>query len=198
MHFTQIENISSQNGGWIRPSKFKYGLQINQLLNGSGHGMLTDVDLIFKLGKSEVATGLFFQSKYQKISGISLQYKYFITNGMYTNLYTHYSFMFHYQNCLNDNLNKLFHPQDFGTCCEFEKFNTMTHNIGIGLETMTFNNLYIDLKIGVGGYFSSVEGNDNRNKNVFSREDNGFSVMGSVGILYRISTKDKKRRFGHY
>jgi hypothetical protein len=198
LHFTYLENVISQKGGWIKVSNFSFGVQINEVLNGSGHGMVSDIDLIFKKGKSEIATGVFAQNNFEKISGLSFQYKYFIIPNNYAHFYTHYTFMYHYQNCLNNNWNQQFHPQDFKTCCEFEKFNTISNQIGIGLETMTLKNLFLDSKIGIGGYMSKVVGADNRNKDVLGRDDNEVSLLVSIGLLYRFTTKDKKRKFGNY
>ena len=194
-YLQQTEQVFSQINCWTK-KPISYGIQIEEVLNGSGHGLLTNVDLILKIGKSEIGAGLFAQSMDKKLSGLSFQFKYFITSDLYTNFYTHFTSMFHYQNCLNDNLNEQFHPQDYSNCCQYEKFNTFNNTVGIGLETMTLKNLYIDARIGVGGYSSTVCGEDTRNGNVIGREDIGVAIMASIGILYRISTTDKKRKLG--
>jgi hypothetical protein len=188
----------SQNQGWIKKSKLEYGIQINQLLDGSGHGMITDLDLLFKSGNSQVSFGLFTQSKFEKISGASFQFKYYLTDYKYSNLYSHYSLMYHKQNYLTNNLNQIYHPQDYNPNVEYEKFNTISNNIGLGIESSLLKRLYLDFKVGIGGYISFVCGEDERNQNVIAREDKGFSLMASVGISYKIKGKDKKRRFGRF
>jgi hypothetical protein len=195
----QFENGLAQRFAYTQPYKLNFGIQLNQVLNGSGHGMLTDVDLIVRAGQGQFAIGTFMQDKPFKFAGLSFQYKYFITSNKFINIYTHYSFMFHYQNCLNDRLNKAFHPQEYSNFCEYEKYNTLTNHIGFGIESMALDNFYVDAKIGIGGYFSSVIGADNRNKSTICREDAGFSFMVSIGVLYRISiSKHEKHRAGGY
>ena len=193
----QAGKVYSQSG-WIKTSRYEYGARLSQLINGSGHGMLTDFELLFKKGYGEVSAGVFTQSKFKKLSGFSFQYKYQITQNKFNNLYAHSTFMYHYQNCLNDNLNKLSHPQDYTNCCEFEKFNTLVGQLGIGIEGALTKRLYLDLKIGIGGYFSCIQGEDNRNKNIVGRDDNGFSFMSGLGLSYKIKAKDKKSKFGKY
>jgi len=198
LQIMQINTVYSQKSGWIKKSEFTIGMQINQVIDGSGHGMVTDADLLLKNGQFEIALGAFTQSKFDKIGGASFQFKFIFTTHDFTNLYVHYSFMYHYQNCLNNLLNEEFHPGENSTLSEYEKYNTTNHQIGIGLETMTLKNLYVDIRIGIGGYFSEIVGEDNRNTNIVGREDNGFSVMASLGLKYRFSQKFKKQRFGRF
>jgi hypothetical protein len=194
----QLNKVYSQNNSWIKKSDFTFGMQINQVVDGSGHGMLTDADLILKKGPFEIGLGAFTQSKFDKIGGTSFQFKFNFTTHDFTNLYVHYSFIYHYRNCLNNHLNEEYHPGENGTSCEYEKYNTLNHQIGIGIETMIIKNLYVDVKIGIGGYFSQVVGEDNRNTNIVGREDNGFSTMASLGLKYRFSQKFKKQKFGKF
>jgi hypothetical protein len=198
LQIMQINTVYSQNSGWIKKSEFTMGMQINQVIDGSGHGMVTDADLLLKNGQFEISLGAFTQSKFDKIGGASFQFKFIFTTHDFTNLYVHYSFMYHYQNCLNNLLNEEFHPGENSTLCEYEKYNTMNHQIGLGLEAMTLKNLYVDIRIGIGGYFSQIVGEDNRNTNIVGRDDNGFSAMASLGLKYRFSQKFKKQRFGRF
>ncbi len=192
------EQAISQNRGWIKTSRIKYGMQINQIFNGSGHGLLTDVDFFLKFGHNEIAAGVFTQINFDKISGASLQYKYFVTHDDYINLYAHCTLMYHYKNCLTDNLNQIFHPQDYSGGCEYEKYNTLVNHVGIGVETKLLHHVLLDANIGIGYNSSRVVGVDMRNKNIAIRDDAGFAASASLGIVYQICVKNKKMRFGNY
>jgi hypothetical protein len=187
----QSNDVLSQKPYYQRLD-FNYGVQVNEVLNGCGHGLLTELDLIIGNDIHEFAIGSFTQDKSINISGFSFQYKIFIVPSEGATLFLYYSFMYHYKNQLSNTLNEAIHPQtDF---LEFEEYNTISNSVGIGVESSIKGNFYINAKIGLGGYLSKVVGEDNRNLNIVSREDSGFSVMGSLGFSYKINSKDKHRR----
>jgi hypothetical protein len=187
----QSNDVLSQKPYYQRLD-FNYGVQVNEVLNGCGHGLLTELDFIIGNDIHEFAIGGFTQDKSINISGLSFQYKIFIVSSEGANLFLHYSFMYHYKNQLSNTLNEAIYPEV--NYKEFEEFNTISNSIGIGVESLLKGNFYFNAKIALGGYISKVVGEDNRNLNIIGRDDNGFSAMGSIGFSYKINTKDKHRR----
>jgi len=189
---SHIENANSQHRKWIKTYMTQFGLQINETMNGTGHGLQTGLDLSYKYGSSEFIAGIFAQSSFDRISGASLKYKYFIVSEKYFSLYCHNTLMYHHHNSLTDNLNEAYHPNDYNSSVEYEKFNTIADHLGIGSEMMLVKNLYLDLKIGLGGYLSSVVGQDNRDKNVIVRDDKELTFMAGVGLIFRLREQSSR------
>lgn len=177
------------------PLKKEIGGAINLTNTSSGLGLLAEANLFVKVEHSEFKLGVVFQNEYKKISGFSWQYRYYLLDNENVNLYLHYYGMANRNINLRSEINYIFHRFNYSEVEEFEKFNTQEHYAGFGIQVKTVKNLFVDAKIGIGGYMSQVLGEDLRDKNSTSHFDNDFGVLLSVGLRYKIEIKTKKKRW---
>ena len=177
------------------PKKVEIGANLNITNTSSGLGTLSETNLLFKFERSEFKAGVVFQNEYQKISGFSLQYRYYLIDNDNINLYLHYFYMNNKDVNLRSEINYIFHRFNYSEVIEFERFDTQEHYLGFGLQVKIAKNLFVDGKIGIGGYFSQVLGEDTRDKNTTYHFDNDFAALLSIGLQYRFEIKNKKQRW---
>ena len=188
-HMFLFENIMSQ----CKSKKEKeIGISINTLVSSSGHGILSDLNLVFKCENSEFAVGALIQDEYLSLSGANIKYRYYMVNDDLIKFYLHYTFNYHINSVLSSRLNETFHTEEYLKTEQIERFQTFENYLGFGFQTKISKKLFFDANIGVGGYFSTVKGEDFRCTSSLCREDEAFSVMASIGIQYRLQIKHKK------
>ncbi|MCF6242630.1 MAG: hypothetical protein L3J74_14950 [Bacteroidales bacterium] len=175
--------------------KQAYGIASNFTNTSSGLGLLTETNLFYKCGKSEFKAGFVWQNQYQKISGLNLQYRYYLADNDYFNVFLYMNTMRNYNVNLRKEINAVVHRYNYSEIPELERFNTQEHYVGFGIQVRLVQNLFIDSKIGFGGYTSQILNEDYRNKNTTYHSDNDFALQLSVGLHYKVDIRKKSKRW---
>ena len=176
-------------------SRIDIGIASNLTNTSSGLGLLNETNVFYKCGRSEIKSGMVWQSQYAKISGFTIQYRYYLINnddlGLFTMLYT----MRNYNVNLRNEINQVLHHFNYSELKEFERFNTQEYYLGFGIHFKLFKELFLDSKIGFGAYTSQILNEDLRDKNTTYHSDNGFGLLLSAGLRYQINIPNKKKRW---
>ncbi len=175
--------------------KQAYGIASNFTNTSSGLGLLTETNLFYKCGRSEYKAGFIWQNQYQKISGFSLQYRYYLADNDYFNLFLYMNTMRNYNVNLRREINQVLHRFNYTEIAEFERFNTQEHYVGFGIQVRLVRNLFVDSKIGFGGYTSQILNEDFRDKNTSYHADNDFALQLSIGLHYKVDIRRKSKRW---
>ncbi len=179
-----------------KPYKQKsYGIASNLTNTSSGLGLLTETNVFYKCGRSEFKAGFVWQNQYQKISGFDLQYRYYLADNDYFNLFLYMNTMRNYNVNLRKEINTVLHRYNYSEIPEFERFNTQEHYVGFGIQIRLVQNLFLDSKIGFGGYTSQILNEDYRDKNTSYFSDNDFALQLSVGLHYKVDIRRKSKRW---
>jgi len=188
-----IFNAWSQ--GCMKTKIYETGITINTMNTSSGLGFLIENSVFLKCNRNELSGGIVYQKGYNKISSYIVQYKHYVIDNNRINLHFYYSYMNSKNANLRSELNYIFHKFEFEEVKEFEKFDIREHFAGFGIQVQLLNNLFLDSKIGFGGYFSDVINEDTRNKNIIYHEDNAFGLQLSAGLRYKLRVNNQKTRW---
>ncbi len=174
-----------------------YGVNLNQVSTGSGHGSEYVINTNFQQGRKSLELGMLVQNN-SRISGGDMKYKIFLgknasletksaTNKTAIKSYLHYNCLYHNSIVKTPDLVFLSGkktgapgpPGSVGTIATIEHFT------GFGMQLIIPGNFVFDGSIGMGTYLGSLDKMNNPNTIGIHRENHGFVLAVEFGLGYR-------------
>jgi hypothetical protein len=141
--------------GTAAPEK-TLSVQVERQSTGSGHVNFTSIGTAFRIGKSEIYAGAVLEDRSRSFKGLKMTYRFFPEAfGANISPYFQYDLVSRWNSRLTNELEKVVHGEAWDGK-RHEKYRTVEHYMGFGMETPLPLDLYLDLGIGLGLYHSKI------------------------------------------
>ena len=164
----------------------RYGLEINQINTGSGHGTGYTLNAQVNKGRKGLEVGLIFNSKDEKLAGGDFRYKVFLgspyrvtTDNKNFKPYLQYNLVYQ-KGMSTGNEMIMLDGNQYEMKGEAGMVATMGHYVGYGNRIKLFNSAYLDSSFGFGVYQGSVD--KINGPGTIGYHDNNYGVTYSFKI----------------
>lgn len=133
-----------------------FSLQVERQSTGSGHVNFSSMGAAFRIGKNELYAGAILEDRSRAFKGLKMTYRFFPT-AFGANIYPYfqYDLVSRWDSRLTSELEKTIHSEGWEGK-QHERYRTMEHYLGFGMEMPLLADFYVDLGVGLGLYHSRI------------------------------------------
>ncbi len=163
-------------------------VQLDRQSSGSGHMNFTALGASYSRGRSSIYAGAIMDDRSHHFQGMKMTYRFFpIAFGAKIFPYFQYDLLGRWNSRLTPELERIVHSEGWKGE-RHERYRTLEHYLGFGLQAPLVADLYLDLGIGMGFYQSELASDFDDRIEYPTRfretRDASLSLRGSIGYAF--------------